>query len=463
MKKILQHITCFWMATLFGISLLVTGCVKKEVTRIADWETHFTDIYFADAKHGWIVGHQGWILHTADGGENWEKQTVNTNEDFEAVYFTNLRNGWAVGDKGLIATTDDGGRHWALQKRQAHVLLMDVFFTNSKTGWITGQDGLLYTQNGGKTWNHQEASEFGLGGVCFIDKHRGWIVGDYDRIFVTADGSQTWRRQDNLVRTEQDTTTVCNLSTIFFATPYEGWSGGTDGTIFHTTNGGTEWHSQDSRLPPVYGHVRPTVNEFHFINDDYGAAVAQGGLITRTEDGGDNWILTESPTKNDLMGVHFATPKEAWAVGWNGTLLHSTDGGVTWNMRSGTTADACRASHLPMQTVRLPLERRALSRRVTTVAKPGPILRWTHGTASVIYLSSLTGKAGRLATAGSSSTQPMQVRRGNGKPADGGIPSMPSISSIHRKAGSLEIWEPCCIQQTVAKRGYNKHHATFTK
>ena len=43
------------------------------------------------------------------------------------------------------------------------------------------------------------------------------------------------------------------------------------------------------------------------------------------------------------MGVHFATPKEAWAVGWNGTLLHSTDGGVTWNMRSGTTADALQS------------------------------------------------------------------------------------------------------------------------
>ena len=217
MKKILQHIACFWMVTLFGISLLLTGCVKKEVTRIADWETHFTDIYFADAKHGWIVGHQGWVLHTADGGENWEKQTVNTNEDFKAVYFTNLRNGWAVGDKGLIATTDDGGRHWTLQKNQAHTLLLDVFFTNSKTGWITGQDGLLYTKNGGKTWNHQETSEFGLGGTYFVDKYRGWIVGDYDRIFVTTDNSQTWRRQDNLVREDQ-TTTVCNLHTVFLQT-----------------------------------------------------------------------------------------------------------------------------------------------------------------------------------------------------------------------------------------------------
>ena len=69
MKKTLQNITCYAIAILFGISLLFAGCVKKEITRQADWETHFTDIHFADAKHGWIVGHQGWILHTADGGD----------------------------------------------------------------------------------------------------------------------------------------------------------------------------------------------------------------------------------------------------------------------------------------------------------------------------------------------------------------------------------------------------------
>ena len=88
------------MAILFGTPLLFIGCVKKEITRQADWETHFMDLHFADAKHGWIVGHQGWILHTADGGMSWEKQSVNTTEDFKSVYFTNLRNGlgsWGQG------------------------------------------------------------------------------------------------------------------------------------------------------------------------------------------------------------------------------------------------------------------------------------------------------------------------------------------------------------------------------
>ena len=76
------------------------------------------------------------------------------------------------------------------------------------------------------------------------------------------------------------------------------------------------------------------------MNDDRGVMVAQGGFINRTEDGGDNWQLVESPTKNDLTGVQFIGPKEVWAVGLNGTLLHSTDAGVTWDMKSGTTANS---------------------------------------------------------------------------------------------------------------------------
>ena len=101
-----------------------------------------------------------------------------------------------------------------------------------------------------------------------------------------------------------------------------------------------------------------------------------------------------------------------------------------------------------MQTARSLSERKAQSRRVTTVVKPGPTLRWTHGTASGTCLLSLTKKVGRLATADSSSTQPMPVRRGNGKPADGGTRSMPSTSSIRKRGGLLAIWGPCFIQQT---------------
>ena len=114
-----------------AFAMLLIGC-KTEVVRKADWEANFNDLYFADAKHGWIVGEKGFIVHTKDGGKTWKRQEIETEGNFTAVYFTNLKYGWAVGDEGLVATTDDGGRHWTLQKTNSIAMLRDVFFANSK-------------------------------------------------------------------------------------------------------------------------------------------------------------------------------------------------------------------------------------------------------------------------------------------------------------------------------------------
>ena len=56
-----------------AFAMLLIGC-KTEVVRKADWEANFNDLYFADAKHGWIVGEKGFIVHTKDGGKTWKRQ-----------------------------------------------------------------------------------------------------------------------------------------------------------------------------------------------------------------------------------------------------------------------------------------------------------------------------------------------------------------------------------------------------
>ena len=114
MKQTYQHIFQATVVALAFITLLI-GC-RQEVTRKADWEANFTDLHFADAERGWIVGEKGLIIHTKNSGKTWERQEVGTEGDFKAIYFANPRYGWAVGDRGLIATTDDGGRHWHLQE-----------------------------------------------------------------------------------------------------------------------------------------------------------------------------------------------------------------------------------------------------------------------------------------------------------------------------------------------------------
>ena len=67
MKQTYQHIFQATVVALAFITLLI-GC-RQEVTRKADWEANFTDLHFADAERGWIVGEKGLIIHTKDGGK----------------------------------------------------------------------------------------------------------------------------------------------------------------------------------------------------------------------------------------------------------------------------------------------------------------------------------------------------------------------------------------------------------
>jgi photosystem II stability/assembly factor-like uncharacterized protein len=145
------------------ITLILSGCgiktaifpekpVKAKVVRTAEWKVDFKDIFFTDAKNGWIVGGKGTILHTTDGGENWENQVSGTEENLNRIQFINDKEAWIVGDKGTLLHTLDG-RNWRFQKLTQDEL-SDLYFADKFQGWLVGEAGAIYyTSDGGKTWN----------------------------------------------------------------------------------------------------------------------------------------------------------------------------------------------------------------------------------------------------------------------------------------------------------------------
>ncbi|HBD12903.1 MAG TPA: hypothetical protein DCZ13_12195 [Porticoccaceae bacterium] len=78
-----------------------------------------TNVFFVDDKHGWAGGHDTLILHTSDGGENWEIQYEDpiTGGDIPKpiidIYFADKNRGFAIGAYGLILETFDGGKNWS--------------------------------------------------------------------------------------------------------------------------------------------------------------------------------------------------------------------------------------------------------------------------------------------------------------------------------------------------------------
>ena len=58
-------------------------------------------ISFLDKKTGWVVGYQGRVVRTYDGGKSWVEQASTTSADLFSVSFRNNR-GFAIGRDGLI-------------------------------------------------------------------------------------------------------------------------------------------------------------------------------------------------------------------------------------------------------------------------------------------------------------------------------------------------------------------------
>jgi photosystem II stability/assembly factor-like uncharacterized protein len=73
-------------------------------------------IAFCDSLHGAIVGKNGLILRTSDGGQTWVSDENEFTSDLYGVFMLDSTHAWAVGDYGLVL----GFGGWAIGVDEAH-------------------------------------------------------------------------------------------------------------------------------------------------------------------------------------------------------------------------------------------------------------------------------------------------------------------------------------------------------
>ena len=103
---------------------------------------------------GYVVGDNGTILKTTNGGAEWVAQTSGTTAKLNGVYAVTALAAYAVGDGGTILKTTDGGTTWTALTSGTTANLRSVYFRDIQTGWVVGDGGVtLRTLNGGNTWS----------------------------------------------------------------------------------------------------------------------------------------------------------------------------------------------------------------------------------------------------------------------------------------------------------------------
>jgi photosystem II stability/assembly factor-like uncharacterized protein len=69
---------------------------------------HLSDVYFSDMDSGIVVGYDGTLLSTSDGGATWTAEWSGTREHFMNVLITQDGTALAVGGQGTILRLSAG-------------------------------------------------------------------------------------------------------------------------------------------------------------------------------------------------------------------------------------------------------------------------------------------------------------------------------------------------------------------
>ncbi|MEO8446634.1 MAG: YCF48-related protein [bacterium] len=111
-----------------------------------------------------------------------------------------------------------------------------------------------------------------------------------------------------------------------YINPNTGWACGDGGTIIKTTDGGLNWTVNKTR-------TKQSIRSLYFFDANKGFASGLFGTVLKTTDGGSNWNKVILNTTGNLFAVRFLNNSTGFIAGDTGVVFKTTDGGSTWNRK----------------------------------------------------------------------------------------------------------------------------------
>lgn len=250
-------------------TLLVSSNQGKDWQRASvstDRQALINQISFApDGLEGMAVGHEGWILHTTDGGRSWKEVAFDEKNGEPLMSVARLPSGdWiAVGAFGRALRSNDAGAHWT------RLALPGASIEDKHLNRIVGS----------------------------ADGQRWLIVGERGLVLRSDDGGESWAAS----------TPFYNGSLYnAIALPDGGWLAyGMRGNVFRTSSADAPWSR--SVLPvqaSFFGHaVTP---------DGRVMLVGQGSVMATSIDGGSHFSLSRAQGRATLTDVLLQANGQGW-------------------------------------------------------------------------------------------------------------------------------------------------------
>lgn len=334
------------MRAIIFLLLLLKVCLSQPYYQVLSpsIETELNDVFLIDEQIGWIVGNNGILLKTTNGGLNWFKKHTPYQYNFLKIFFFNQNYGWIGTANGRILITTNGGEDWNEALIQSDFTYFDaIYFTSPSTGHISvGKHRAVYimrTTDGGFSWTKRDSLVSATVAsrwydIDFYTENIGVVVGDKkDAQRYTTDGGITWLKStpisDPFFRDQRAVKWLTSTSIISLGEGNEFW--GVVTPIYKSTDGGKNWLKKTQFPQNNYDRVR----DVYFKNSLEGIAIGSNGFslayITRTSDGGETWyasFLTFSFGLRAIAGLN----NKLIVLGTGSHIISSDDFGQTWNL-----------------------------------------------------------------------------------------------------------------------------------
>lgn len=261
-------------------------------------------------RHLIAVGDRGAVIVSNDG-RRWAQVQTPTRSALTAVHFPDPDHGWAVGHDAVILHTADGGRTWTLQNFEPELEkpFLDVLFLDAQRGYAVGAYGLFYkTEDGGQTWSEVDTpireNEWHFNSITRLNDGTLLIAGENGTLAVSTDGGVTWAAQPSPYESS------------FFGATARGEKGavifGLRGNVFVTDDiHGGQWHKVDTgSVASMFGGTQ--------LEDGRVVLVGLNGNIMVSENGLE---------RVELLRSNAGTPLSA-AIGFGGEVIAVGESGV---------------------------------------------------------------------------------------------------------------------------------------
>lgn len=267
----------------------------------------FEEIFFSDENHGWVSfnetfsGKKNHILYTTNGGKNWQKQVVDSEDDVTNIFFLDNDNGF-VTTNSEIFKTDDGGVNWQ-KKTLEHLGELKIDFKDNDTGYVYNEFGVIYkTINKGKDWVkiNDGYSEHMNNMHIFSDDH------------ILGVGNNTIIEWENNIWTKKNTS--YDQYDIIFLNDDLGYSCGYQDKILKTTDGGESWTEEI-----LNGSSSTYLFSMSVVDGNNIMAAGDKGKVYRYD--GSSWFNENTGFNQQIFNIFMIDEDIAWGTSFGGKLL----------------------------------------------------------------------------------------------------------------------------------------------